>query len=95
MEVWKLRNHSANTHLVLGAAVGEFLLLCVVTFMAGRKVPMERKRWKETRATFLRALEYLEFGKKKKIISLFSHFFQPLRRCAQNNLKMLLTFAGY
>lgn len=52
-----------------GAAVGEFLPLSVLMFMLGRKFPMERKCWEETRASFLRALEDLDFGKKS------SHYF--------------------
>lgn len=81
MEVWRPRNHSVNTHLVFVLQLESFFpFLCSCSLLG------ERKCWKETRATFPRALEDSDFG-KKKIISLFSHFFQPLRRCARNNLK--------
>lgn len=61
--------------------------------MVGRKMPTESKRCKKTTATFLKAFEDLFFS--EKIIPLFSHFFRPSCRCPQNDLRMLMTFAGF
>lgn len=61
--------------------------------MVGRKMPTESKRCKKTTATFLKAFEDSFFS--EKIIPLFSHFFRPSCRCPQNDLRMLMTFAGF